>query len=197
MKINNIVKFKQQFIDNHEVMSTKQLYPVILFIISFTILCGGCLFLTSSAFVNEQNTPKWFCFVFCAPIVWLLIYWFLHKQDLSFDKIVFPCCLIITCLCLIQSSYGIAQYCNFFPVKGNFRVTGSFDNPAGFAACLCAGAPFFLYFIINKNPYKKWLAIIALIIIGLAVFLSGSRAGMLSLAVVCIFGLFHLFIKVV
>ena len=87
---------------------------------------------------------------------------------------------IIPICCFVQALYGIGQFIGWFQSPSGFHVTGSFDNPAGFAACLCAGAPLFWYFILNKNPFKKWPAIIALIIVGVAIVLSVSRAGIIS-----------------
>jgi len=79
------------------------------------------------------------------------------------------------------------------PAFGIYRVTGSFDNPAGFAACLCAGFPFFFYFLAKKKLWIYCVSLIGMAIVGLAVFLSGSRAGMLALAAVCMLGFFHFF----
>lgn len=40
---------------------------------------------------------------------------------------------IIVSSCWVQAVYGILQYVGLFPSHATFRVTGSFDNPAGFA----------------------------------------------------------------
>jgi len=82
---------------------------------------------------------------------------------------------------------------HIFLAFGGFSVTGSFDNPAGFAACLCVGFPFFFYFLAEKERWKRSVSTVGMAIIGLAVLLSGSRAGMVALTVVCIFGFFYLF----
>ena len=79
------------------------------------------------------------------------------------------------------------------PAVGRFRVTGSFDNPAGFAASLCAGFPFFFYFLTRKEKWMQIVSIIGMAIIVFSVFLSDSRAGMIALAAVCIFGFFYFF----
>jgi tetratricopeptide (TPR) repeat protein len=89
-------------------------------------------------------------------------------------------------LCTTQALYGILQYVGFFPAIGGFRITGSFDNPAGFAACLCAGFPVFFFFIRKKYVWQRWLSLTAIIILCIAVVLSASRAGMISLIVVCL-----------
>jgi hypothetical protein len=87
--------------------------------------------------------------------------------------------------------YGIFQYFGIFSSVGDFRVTGSFDNPAGFAACLCAGFPFVFYFVFSKKPWKRFGAIIAGIILVIAAILSASRAGIVSIIVVCLVVFFY------
>ena len=145
------------------------------------MICVGALFLCSSHFVNAQTAPKWYCFYFGIPVIIGLPYAFKNSKEsqktLADNQLLLS---IIPVCCFIHGLYGIGQFLGWFQSFNVFRVTGSFDNPAGFAACLCAGAPFFWYFIINKNLYKRWLAIIALIIVGVAVFFSESRAGIIS-----------------
>jgi len=65
-------------------------------------------------------------------------------------------------------------------------LNGSFDNPAGFAACICAGAPLLLPFIVSKLKWMRYSALVSVGLIALSVVLSGSRAGMLSLTVVSV-----------
>ncbi|MCL1933297.1 MAG: O-antigen ligase family protein [Candidatus Azobacteroides sp.] len=109
------------------------------------------------------------------------------------NNLVLPFCLIITTLCVVQALYGIAQYMRLFPAFGGHRITGSFDNPAGFAACLCTGFPFFFRFLTKKEKWIRSVFIGGMMIIGLAVLLSGSRAGMLTWVIVCFAGFSHLF----
>ena len=76
------------------------------------------------------------------------------------------------------------QYLHVAAAGNGFRVTGSFDNPAGFAVCLCAGFPFVLYFVFSQKSWRRYLAIAAGIIVIAAVAFSASRAGVVSLAAV-------------
>ena len=152
-----------------------------LFVFIFFFICVGTLFLCSSHFVNAQTTPKWYCLYVGIPALIGLPFAFKnHKEphkslyDNQLLSFVVPVC------CFVQGIYGIGQFLGWFQSSNGFRVTGSFENPAGFAACLCAGAPFFWYFILDKNPIKKWLAIIAMTIVGATVFLSASRTGIIS-----------------
>lgn len=102
----------------------------------------------------------------------------------AMEKSMQPICLIVSALCVIQAAYGILQYAYVASAGNGFRVTGSFDNPAGFAACLCAGFPFLLYFILCEKSWKLYLAIAAGIIVIAAVIFSASRAGIISLTAV-------------
>ena len=152
-----------------------------LFTFIFFLLCAGTLFLCSNQFVDAQTAPKWYCFYFGLPAITGLPYVFKFQKERY--KVLFNNQLLLSVIpgcCFVQALYGIGQFSGWFQASNGFRVTGSFDNPAGFAACLCAGAPFFCYFILNKNPFKKWPAIISLIMVGLAIALSASRAGIIS-----------------
>jgi hypothetical protein len=96
-------------------------------------------------------------------------------------------------LCLIQALYGIFRNCGILRVTGDFRVTGSFDNPAGFAASLCAGFPFFFYFVQKKFTWERWVALTAVAAVCVAVALSASRAGIAAMLVMGMFFLFRRF----
>lgn len=80
--------------------------------------------------------------------------------------------------------YGILQHIGILPAITRFRATGSFDNPAGFAAFLCAGFPFFWLVFLKSKGVLRWIIAIASIIVINAIILSGSRASILSLVTV-------------
>lgn len=73
--------------------------------------------------------------------------WDLHNTD-----------LLIVIACLLQAVYGLLQYIGIFYVSRGFDITGSFDNPAGFAACLSAGFPFCLAVMrkVNGCAFSDW-----------------------------------------
>jgi len=167
-----------------------------ILIVLFFLLCLGTLFLSNSSFVNAQTAPKWYSFLFFSSailIIFALYSIFSNIKKLRLNNLVLPFCLIITVLCTVQALYGIAQFFRLFPAVGKFRVVGSFDNPAGFAACLSAGFPFFFYFLAKKEVWIRIASVIGMAIIGFAISLSGSRAGMLALVVVGLAGFLHLF----
>lgn len=96
----------------------------------------------------------------------------------------------IVIICVLQALYGLGQYTGWLPRASSFSMTGSFDNPAGLAACLCAGFPFTLYFIKSKIPAVKRFGLTASCILATTILLSGSRAGILAMSIViALFGL--------
>jgi hypothetical protein len=56
--------------------------------------------------------------------------------------------------------YGILQYSGVLHGNGGFRITGSFDNPAGFAASLCAGLPAVFYRVLKNRACQNWFTAI-------------------------------------
>jgi O-antigen ligase len=88
--------------------------------------------------------------------------------------------------------YGLAQYAGLLPSGQTFKVTGNFDNPAGYASMLALSLPFVLYFTFSR---KLWVKSVAWVIHGLCIagiVLSGSRTGIL---VVLILGVFYVIVK--
>jgi cytochrome bd-type quinol oxidase subunit 2 len=101
--------------------------------------CLGTMFLSTSLFVNAQVTPKWYFTIFMGMTLALMMIVFLFSGQIqkSQDKSLLSYfCFTITILCTAQAMYGILQYVNVLPPINGFRVTCSFDNPAGFAASL-------------------------------------------------------------
>lgn len=94
-------------------------------------------------------------------------------------------------LCLLQAVYGILQYWGLLSSHSLLEITGSFDNPAGFAACLCAGLPFIGFLLSNNSKYIRCTGWIVGIIIAMAIILSGSRAGIVSIAMAVVVFLFQ------
>jgi hypothetical protein len=154
----------------------------------------GTLFSNTSLFVNAQVTPKWYFAIYAGILSALTVIAFLFfgQNQKTHYKCLFPnFCFSVTILCTGQAMYGILQYFNILPAGNGFQITGSFDNPAGFAASLCAGFPFLFYFVFKGKSWKRILAIAADVIVILAIFFSGSRAGIISLVALCLVTLFY------
>lgn len=153
----------------------------------FALTCIGTLFATSSKFIDSQLLPKWF--VMAGGLLLIGYYWTIlllinpHKIDQQ-TKASKQFALIIIGVILLQAVYGILQYANVFPSTNTFKVTGSFDNPAGFAASLCAGFPFCILGISQSKGKIRRIFIAAFIIVITAIVISESRAGILSIIIV-------------
>ena len=115
-----------------------------LLYILFAAACIGSMFVYSHQFTDAYIVPKWCCVLFV--LLWMLVYaafLALQRKSIVTDMTIWGS-IIVSC-CWVQAVYGILQYVGLFPSHATFRVTGSFDNPAGFAACLCAGLPFVVF----------------------------------------------------
>lgn len=105
----------------------------------------------------------------------VFIYFFFKVNNISRQNVA----VIIVFVCLVQAIYGILQYYMIVYTPNTFKVVGSFDNPAGFAASLVVGLPFSLSF--KSSKVLKCLRLLASGVIIAAVVLSESRAGILAI----------------
>ena len=90
------------------------------------------------------------------------------------------------CIGIAQAFYGLGQYLHWFSniAAPGFRMSGSFDNPAGFAAALSVCFPFALFLITKKELYWKILGCLSAVLFLVAVGLSQSRAGVIAIIVI-------------
>lgn len=153
----------------------------------FTLTCIGALFASSTKFIDSQLLPKWFLMtgglllIGYYSIICFLINPNKKKQD---SKTSQSYATIIICTILIQAAYGILQYIEILPSTSAFQVSGSFDNPAGFAASLCGGFPFCILKITQTKGKIRWIFIVTFILVITAIIISESRAGILSVIIV-------------
>jgi len=84
---------------------------------------------------------------------------------------------------IAQAIYGLGQYVHWFRnmAASGFRMSGSFDNPAGFAATLSVCFPFALFLLHKKEIYWKIPGSLAIVLFIVAVVLSQSRAGIITI----------------
>lgn len=86
---------------------------------------------------------------------------------------------------LALSIHGILQYSGLMlSVKNKNEVIGNFDNPAGFAAALACVFPLCFLFFKHENDCLRYTAFTSAALMALSVFFSGSRVGMMAIAVV-------------
>lgn len=95
---------------------------------------------------------------------------------------------IIIAFSILLAGYGLLQYAGILrSFNPNFSVTGSFDNPAGFASALCFTLPFAFYLIRETTGKAKYLSIAAFAVVLSGIILSGSRAAFMSCLVVAVY----------
>lgn len=142
----------------------------------------GSVFLTSENFVDAFSTPKRY-FVIAASLC-LVMYLAVFVNQIYFGvlrskKILWGIGLI----CFAQAVFGIGQFVGWFSNSTGFKVVGSFDNPAGFAAILALGFPVNMQLLLREKGLIKYMAISMAAIVIIAVLLSSSRTGILALFV--------------
>ena len=89
---------------------------------------------------------------------------------------------ILAVVGVLSALYGLLQYVGCIEIQSYFPVTGSFDNPAGFAASIVLCYPFLLCH--SSNGKRRTFKVMACLLLIIVVILSGSRTGVLTLCVV-------------
>lgn len=154
-------------------------------LLMFSILCVSALFVQSHYFTDSSIVPKWLItlFVFGGLVLYYTIaIWYAHSVSINMFRVG----IVLVAICFLQAVLGLLQYFNVYYSPSIYKITGSFDNPAGFSACLCAGVPFTAFLLSKDNKrYMRLMGWIMGTIIVVAIVLSYSRAGIISLAAVC------------
>ena len=153
-------------------------------IILFLMMCTVSLFPNVSCFTDTQIFPKCiFTLIMIGIMGSVLSIMFIAEKRIVWDFRIL--CIIVAILCSVEAGVGILQFCNILPIVSHFyKVTGSFDNPAGFAGCLCAGIPFSLYLFSKSVKKLQYVScVISFFIILSGIIFSESRAGFISVIV--------------
>ena len=143
----------------------------------------GSVFITSEKFVDSSNSPKfYFTIIFLLAVISSIA---IIKKQIIFETIISNRILwSISGIFILQATYGICQHIGWFPSNHlNFTLTGSFDNPAGFAASLAIGFPINLLLLLKVRNIERYFIGVGVLIIAIAVFLSGSRTGLLAILI--------------
>lgn len=164
--------------------------PSYAFIVLFAGLCVGTMFAVSGSFIDTRTLPKWYAFVLGLSLVLVTMAVTGRKGRDLVRRQFYLLLLIVAAACMAQAAYGILQYFSILPAFGKLRITGSFDNPAGLAAALCAGLPFAVLLLSDRRKWVKYTAACTAVLIAAAIILSGSRAGIVSTFVTAILGAF-------
>lgn len=149
------------------------------------LISVGGVFISSDCFVETENGIKQYLISISASVAIAVLS--LQKSPLgclkrSLEHKIFAYGLIA--ICLLLSTQGLLQYLGILQSNHMcFRITGSFENPAGFAAIqsLLFIVPLYCSFKNRINLYVRIVASSVAILAFVAVVLSGSRCGVLAM----------------
>jgi len=172
---------------------------------TFYITVGGCCIFTILAIMQSYKLRTLSLTVAEALLAGFLLYAIANGGSINSEWIVSGLSLVLFYLVvkrinikiewlfaglivigIVQALYGLGQYMHWFSnvIAAGFTMSGSFDNPAGFAASLSVCFPFALFLFLKKDIYWKILGGLAAVLFVVAVVLSQSRAGVIALIVI-------------
>lgn len=148
--------------------------------ILFSLLCIVSVFAFSNSMTDTYIVPKW-CYTILVFVLYLIVISIksLYNKILNFNVLTMS--YIIVVVCTFQALYGISQWLQLVRFDNKYGITGSFDNPAGFAVSLCIGLPFILLCIksISSRFWIFVMQLLALLFI-FTIVISESRSGMIG-----------------
>lgn len=156
--------------------------------IFWTIILSCIVFTWSDVVFDSRVIPKWIAASIIAIIIIIFnatSILFLKRHRLKLFSDMTNMLTAISLVISVLSIYGIIQYHTY---QIHAAVTGSYDNPAGFAATLSSGPPFIMLGMCIKDKILRNLHITAFALSSIAILISGSRAGMVCLALVFLLG---------
>lgn len=167
----------------------KQSITNLLSILLLLILAGG-IFFTSRLFIDVENSAKEYFIVL--SINTLLVVCFATRTGIqklieSVKTRLFLNGVALICLC--NTIHGLLQYIGLFQsYHPSFPITGTYENPAGFAAVQALLFPFVFTNCFNKTDKKVLhrFFVIASSLCLISVLLSGSRTGALAMSSVIV-----------
>ena len=148
------------------------------------ILLGG-VFIRSGLFQEYLNRPKSF-FLLITTLL-LLFVCFVSRNGIRKTVCAFKSRTFfngVAIVCLLVTVHGLLQYFGILPSYHRlFAVTGSFENPAGFAAVQAAMFPFVFtrYFDKECGRFLKIFSIVVSVLCATSVILAGSRTGFIAI----------------
>ncbi|MDR1170309.1 MAG: O-antigen ligase family protein [Prevotellaceae bacterium] len=124
-----------------------------------------------------------------AQIVCLILLFFVLQQSIPVLPVgyLFGMFALLTA---VLAFYGLLQYAGILSGANKFRVTGSFDNPAGYATALACVFPYVFWFFRKFCRTVGYISAVIVTVIFFAAVLSGSRAAIAACIVVSVCFLF-------
>ena len=158
------------------------------------LILFGSVFITSGLFKEYLNQSKSF-FLLISSLI-LLIGCFVSRKGVQklLDSLKSRGLYYgIAIVCLLVTIHGLLQYFGVMPSYHRaFPITGTFENPAGFATVQAAMFPFVFFLCFNKDNGKllRYISLLLSILCLTSVVLAGSRMGFLAIcaAIVVVLG---------
>lgn len=153
-----------------------------LFLLLISIIGG--VFFVSELFMDSMNDPKHYFLLITSIII--LISCISSKKGIQKLQITLQShglFLGLTAICFLSSLLGLLQYIGILTSYHDaFRITGSFENPAGFAVIQSCMFPFVFVNCFEKESghLECFFSIVVSVFCLFTIILSGSRAGILS-----------------
>lgn len=157
------------------------------------LIFSGSIFLTSESFVDPYTTVKKYFSIITILIGILIVTvtrtWspLLKKEinHLSTLKLIFI-------IGVLQAIYGFLQYFDILPSNNDyFPITGSFDNPAGFAAVLSLIFPVGIYWLFHAKKLEKFAVLCLVSLLIVSIILCESRTGIVAALVSTLIIIFY------
>lgn len=157
----------------------------------FFLLSIVSVFVYSKTMTDTYIVPKW-CYTILFSILTFIIISIKRLCNKTFQLNILTISYIIVAVCTLQAMYGIAQWLQLVNFSGNYGITGSFDNPAGFAITISIGFPFILL-CIESITSKFWVIVMYLFALFcvFAIAVSESRSGMISASAIIVIELYR------
>lgn len=154
--------------------------------IAITMIFAGSVFITSGKFCNFENDAKLY-FTVLSSLILLIVIFFFRK---GFSSLVSSYRSIDLALCIsvvgaINAIYGWLQYYGvMISHHSDFAVTGSFENPAGYAAVQTLVFSISLYYALSKTSKSAKAIFIASSFLMLSsIVISHSRTAIIAVIV--------------
>lgn len=155
------------------------------------LLLASSVFVVSRSFPDTMIEPKWYVAlaVFTCGGFVLATCFLLSGRRFECGNKLTQIEIITVGVCTAQAVFGILQFAGLVNGYGHYAA-GSFENPAGFASCLCFSLPMGFRLFRRFSTFGKVAFIICKLLCMAAVVMSGSRTGMLCIMVcaVLLFG---------
>lgn len=141
-----------------------------------------CVFLFSDAFCDVENGIKYYTSVIGSFVSLMSVSLFVKDVRNFVERNLTPITLrMLFVVGSLEAIHGIAQFFFWVPSHHNmFRVTGSYENPAGISAVLAMLLPIGVHWFINSQNKNKYLSFLLVFLYLVAIILTGARVAMIA-----------------